>query len=278
VTHSINDAGEIQDFSMKTNKVSHLTKALLLSGLSIFATTGQALEAKQIQVAPVIDGVMDSLWQAASWQPLNHHILGVMPSAEDFSGRFKVMWDKNKIYLLAEIQDDVLFDSHPDPLNAYWDDDCLEIFIDEDRSGGEHQFNFNAFAYHVALDNQAVDIGYKTKDGQPDFMLLNDHLKSAWKRQATAPHKLIWEVALDVYDDSFAYVTTQEGIKKFNDAKPVTLTANKELGFMLAYCDNDGSESRENFIGSVAIKPKNGDKNLGYKDASVFSSLKLMSK
>lgn len=276
MTHSNNGAGEIQDFSMKIKKVSHLTKALLLSGLSIFATTGQALEAKQTQVAPAIDGVMDSLWQTATWQPLNHHILGAMPSAEDFSGRFKVMWDKNKIYLLAEIQDDVLFDNHPDPLKAYWDDDCLEIFIDEDRSGGEHQFNFNAFAYHVALDNQAVDIGYKTKDGQPDFMLLNDHLKSAWKRQAMAPHKLIWEVALDVYDDSFDYVTTKAGTKKFNDAKPVTLTTNKELGFMLAYCDNDGSASREHFIGSVSIEPKNGDKNLGYKDAGVFAPLTLV--
>lgn len=235
---------------MKKNKVSYLTKALLLSGLSIFATTGQALEAKQTKVAPVIDGVMDSLWQTATWQPLNHHILGDMPSAEDFSGRFKIMWDKNKIYLLAEIQDDVLFDSHPDPLNA--------------------------FAYHVALDNQAVDIGYKKPNGQPDFMLLNDHLKSAWKRQATEPHKLVWEVALDVYDDSFDYITTKAGTKKFNGAKPVTLTPNKELGFMLAYCDNDGSASREHFIGSVAIEPKNGDKNLGYKDAGVFAPLTLV--
>ena len=101
-------------------------------------------------------------------------------------------------------------------------------------------------------------------------------LTSAWKRQATAPHKLIWEVALDVYDDSFDYVTTKAGTKKFNDAKPVTLTTNKELGFMLAYCDNDGSASREHFIGSVAIEPKNGDKNLGYKDAGVFAPLTLV--
>lgn len=45
---------------------------------------------------------------------------------------------------------------------------------------------------------------------------------------------------------------------------------------MLAYCDNDGSASREHFIGSVAIEPKNGDKNLGYKDAGVFAPLTLV--
>ena len=219
---------------------------------------------------------MDTLWQAAEWQPLNQHILGAIPSKEDFSGRFKVMWDQDKIYLLAEIQDDVLFDSHPDPLDTYWDDDCLEIFIDEDRSGGDHQFNFNAFAYHIALDNQVVDIGYKTKDGQADFMLLNEHLSSAWRRQSEQPNRLIWEVALDVYDNTFSYTTSKANVKAFNQAQPVKLAANKTLGFMLAYCDNDGSESREHFMGSVAITPRDGDKNLGYKDAGVFAPLKLV--
>ena len=261
---------------MKTKKTNVLTNIFLFSSLTTVMNISYALDAKHTYVAPKIDGVMDTLWQAAPWQPLNQHILGEMPSNEDFSGRFKVIWDENKIYLLAEIQDDILFDSHPDPLEAYWDDDCLEIFIDEDRSGGEHQFNFNAFAYHIALDNQAVDIGYKAQDGQADFMLLNEHLTSAWQRQADAPNKLIWEVALDVYDDSFSYTTNQANVKEFNQAKPVKLSANKTLGFMLAYCDNDGSESREHFIGSVAIEPKNGDKNLGYKDASVFAPLKLV--
>ena len=46
-----------------------------------------------------------------------------------------------------------------------------EIFIDEDNSGGNHQFNFNAFAYHIALDNQAVDIGFEDAPNGP-FLLL----------------------------------------------------------------------------------------------------------
>jgi len=261
---------------MKMSKVSYFTAVLLFSTGAFFTATSQALEAKLTTTAPIIDGVMDELWQAAKWQPLNQHILGAIPSEEDFSGRFKVMWDQGKIYLLAEIQDDVLLDNHPDPLNAYWDDDCLEIFIDEDHSGGDHQFNFNAFAYHIALDNQAVDIGYQKANGQPDFLLLNDHLTSVWRRQSDSPHRLIWEVALDVYDDSFSYTTSKANVKVFNQVKPVKLKTNKTLGFMLAYCDNDGSASREHFMGSVAIAPRDGDKNLGYKDASVFAPLKLV--
>ena len=74
------------------------------------------------------------------------------------------MWTAKRIYILGEIVDDILFDSHRDPLVQYWDDDCLEIFIDEDHSGGDHQYNHNAFAYHMSLDNQAIDIG---TDKQP---------------------------------------------------------------------------------------------------------------
>ena len=59
--------------------------------------------------------------------------------------------------LLAEIKDDKLIDLNKDPLKAWWDDDCLEIFIDADNSGGGHQFTHNAFAYHVALDGNVVE-------------------------------------------------------------------------------------------------------------------------
>jgi hypothetical protein len=45
---------------------------------------------------------------------------------------------------------------------------------------------------------------------------------------------------------------------------------------MLAYCDNDGSKQRENFIGSHPIKAVDGDMNRGYKSADVFGKIKLI--
>jgi len=239
-----------------------------------FSTQVQALTAPKALTAPVIDGKnTDASWQQSKWHPLNELIVGTQPNKEDFSGRFKITWDENKLYLLVEITDDILFDQHADPLYFYWDDDCLEIFIDEDASGGNHQFNFNAFAYHVALDNQSVDIGYQKKDGSPDFLTLNNHIQSKWRRSDTSPHKVIWEVAMSIYDDSFTYSTVNG--KKIFSGKPITLFEGKKLGFMLAYCDNDGSKEREHFIGSTPIKPINGDKNLGYITADVFDKLIL---
>ena len=161
----------------------------------------------------------------------------------------------------------MLYARFANPLEKYWDDDCLEVFIDEDKSGGNHQFNFNAFAYHIALDNQVVDIGMKHSDGSTKFVLLNDHIISKWQRSELSPHNVIWELAIDIYNDKYSESTSFE---------PVKLQLGKEMGFMLAYCDNDGSKQREHFMGSTEILPKNGDKNLGYINADVFELLVLV--
>ncbi|WP_434020177.1 sugar-binding protein [Thalassotalea atypica] len=222
--------------------------------------------------APIkIDGQLaESAWNSADWRDINHHILGEMPTEKDFSGRYKLLWDTSYLYIAAEITDDILFDQHADPLIKYWDDDCLEVFVDEDNSGGDHQFNFNAFAYHIALDNQVVDIGKLDERKAPTFLLLNDHVNSQWRRQQTPPYQMVWEVAVTLYDDSYELGS--------NDNHPVELKRGKKIGFMLAYCDNDGSTEREHFVGSTAITPINGDKNLGYKTADVFDTIFLVDK
>jgi len=251
---------------------------LFILSLVYFCTlsSASAISVPKAQITPVIDGKsVDLAWKQGQWRPLSELILGSQPSKEDFSGRFKILWDAQKLYILLEITDDVLFDQHANPLHFYWDDDCIEVFIDEDASGGNHQFNFNAFAYHVALDNQAVDIGYKKPDGSPDFLALNDHIDNKWQRSSAAPHVMTWELAIDVYDDSFTYTKNKAQQPEFI-GKPVTLHKGKKLGFMLAYCDNDGSKEREHFIGSTPITAVNGDKNLGYITADVFETIELI--
>ena len=205
-----------------------------------------------------IDGVADEgIWQRAPWQELNHRWLGPEYSSEDFAGRYKVAWTDEKLYILAVITDDVLEDRHRDPLMQYWDDDCLEIFIDEDFSGGDHQFNHNAFAYHMSLDNQAIDIG--TDKQARNY---SHHVESRWKQQG---NKIIWELAIDIYNDQY--------IDDSEDNNPITLSAEKLMGLMVAYCDNDGSELRENFVGSEAVT--DGATDRGWIDAGIFGLLIL---
>lgn len=226
-----------------------------------------AYQAPYAEQAPEIDGVAnESAWKNAQWHNIDQLTLGDLPQAADFQGRFKIVWRGSSLYVLAEITDDILIDTHPDPLTAYWEDDTFEVFVDEDKSGGDHLNNYNAFAYHIGLDNQAVDIDQK---GQP--RLLNEHIQSAWKRSLSVPNVVIWEVRIDVYSDEFGDNQTKEQVEK----SLVKLHSGKEMGFMVAYCDSDSDSGRESFIGSKEVIAVNGDKNRAYIDASVFDTLIL---
>ena len=205
-----------------------------------------------------LDGQPDeAAWDTAEWQTLDQVWIGKPMEKGDFSGRFKTLWDENFLYVLAEIEDDTLIDIHEDGLLRYWDDDCLEIFVDENADGGNHQYNHSAFAYHLSLNGRVVDVA-------PDstFTYYDEHC--TFKR--TCSGKLcIWEVAVRLFPDSFV-----DG----GENTPVALSDSKEIGFALAYCDNDYSEERENFIGSVFVEGE--DKNRGWIDAGIFEKVRLV--
>ncbi len=194
-------------------------------------------------------------WDEAIWYPLDHVWLGEKPTVEDFSGRFKLLWNSDNIYILAEITDDVILDLHENGLDRYWDDDCLEIFIDEDNSGGNHQYNHNAFAYHLAQNLRVTDMGLDSLPGYFD-----SHMQSAKVQQENLT---TWEAGIKIFKDDYTF-----------GANPRQLSIGDELGFMVAYCDNDSSEQRENFVGSIAIEGE--DKNRGWIDAGVFNDWTLI--
>ncbi|WP_394222283.1 sugar-binding protein [Alteromonas gracilis] len=251
---------------MKSQKylVTAITSACIVA-LSTSAVQANSASVPFASTPPVIDGVAnDAVWKEGDWHEMTSLMWGTAPEPNDFSGRYKLRWNKDALYLLAEIQDDHLSDTYANPLERYWDDDCLEIFIDADASGGDHLNNYNAFAYHLALDNQVVDIG-PNKAGEAVPQLYNNHVENKWQRDIAAPYKVYWEAAIHVFDDSY-----QHG----KENTPLTLKEGMALGFMLAYCDADGGD-REHFLGSHDIAPVNGDKNLGYKDASVFEKVVL---
>lgn len=206
-----------------------------------------------------IDGVADeSFWNNAQWYPLEERWLGEPYSPEDFSGRFKIAWSDSTILLLVEIQDDVLHDTHEDPLSFYWEDDCVEIFVDADRSGGDHQYNHQAFAYHVALDENVADMGIEEK-----AVLFNHHLQPARK---TDGNTSTWEFSIDIYKDDYQEKSTEN--------TRLRLSEGQIMGFALAYCDSDTTNLRENFIGSEKVEGE--DKNRGWIDAGIFGALKLV--
>lgn len=207
-----------------------------------------------------IDGKSDeAIWGLATWYSIDQTWVGSTPSATDFSGRYKVVWDADFLYVLAEITDEELSDDHTDPLTNWWDDDCIEIFIDEDYSKGNHQYNYNAFAYHISTRYDVVDIG---TDKKPH--LYNDHITTSLLKNENL---YTWECKIKLFDDTFVYGAQ-------NTAS--TLANDKVIGFSIAYNDNDAGTTRQSMIGSGVIALN--DKNVGYITADYFQKLTLSDK
>ena len=258
--------GNIITYKNYPKQLNCMKKVLLKSILlvmvclnTIHVYSQNKYKAPKATIAPTIDGIgTDACWSSAPWYNVDQVWLGATPTAADFTEKFKVSWDANKLYVLAEVTDDVLNDNYTDPLVSYWEDDTWEIFIDENNSGGDHERNYNAFAYHFSRSLDAVDIGI---DGNPH--LLNSNVTV----QRTANGNVYtWEASFDIYTDAF--------VLGANNNPKVVLTAGKIMGFAMAYCDNDGGTARQSFIGSETIAAV--DKNVAYRDANVFGDLELV--
>ncbi len=91
--------------------------------------------------------------------------------------------------------------------------------------------------------------------------LYNNHIES---KRVTKDNISVWELKVSIYNDTY------------NDAEsnvPIELSSGKKLGFAIAYCDNDTSKERGNFIGSIFVSGK--DKNRGWIDANIFGTILL---
>jgi len=233
------------------------------------------------ETAPVIDGNGDDpVWAKAQWRPIDQVWLGggnasgtnlTPPLPANFSGRFKIVWTEDRLYYLTEIRDSYLSLTRLNtPLTNYWEDDILELFINEDALGGDHERNHNAFAYHLSYNGTDVrDVG---TNGQP--ILFNEHLDYAIgnldlpnRRSIDGTHLYTWEVEMKVFDRTY-----NQNIYAANT--PVKLSEGKRMGFAVAYCDAGLTNRREYFMGSMHIEGTN--KNVAWQNASVFAKLYLV--
>ena len=233
----------------------------MLSFASISQTQKDTIYAAEALTPVVIDGsASDNCWAKAEWKPINQVWIpyNAKMTAGDFEGKYKVAWDGEYLYLLFEIVDDMLSDDYVNPLENWWEDDCLEIFLDENHSKGDHLLNTNAFAYHISLSYDAIDLNALNKG-----VNYKNNIKVVM--DTIAPNKYVWEVAIKVYDATFTLANPE--------ASRVTLTPKKLMGLTVAYCDNDQTTVRENFIGSMYMTSATA--NESYRNADYFGSLLL---
>lgn len=252
---------------------------------------------------PFFDGVGDEeFWQNCPWYaidqvwlPYNNDLnypdatkessSTLIKNENDFSGKFKLAWneEENMLYLLALITDDVFVSGYAG-IGNYSGYDVLEIFVDEDASGGPHEYDIvdediaaaNAFAYHVNATPYADRIetmcsAMDLAGNAAKVITVNYHNHFPYFSIRKDENTYTYELALKLYTAKVgvAYETNEA-----NDYEAL-LYEEKPVGFSLAYCDNDkpGIYTRDHFIGSSYLPP--GKNNSNYQTADRFGRLTL---
>lgn len=233
-------------------KISIVAFCMVLHSALAFSLNYTAYRSAQ---APVMDGLAnDSCWILAKWYDIKYDWSNGTDiiANNSFKGKFKVAWTADRLYVLAEITDDTIMDTRKLPTDDYWDDDCLEIFLDENHKNQGHVCHdsaYNAFAYHVAAFPRLENNDITTFDDPAGIhnvvdegiscgpRLFNDNVKAKITKNG---HVYTWEIEIKVFDDTF---------NENGGSIPVTLTANKVMGLAMAYCDDDHG-NREHFIGT----------------------------
>ncbi len=99
--------------------------------------------AAAIKGTPTIDGDVDTSWQKATTFTTSRQVVGTGGSV----AQVRTMWDKDRLYILAEVKDKLLSASSP---NAY-EQDSIEIFVDpnlgrtpyfEPGDDGQYRINY----------------------------------------------------------------------------------------------------------------------------------------
>ncbi len=243
---------------------------------------------KEATIVPTIDAdESDACWEKSEWIAINQTWIpyGEELPSEDFSGHFKVSWntDSNLLYFIVKIKDDVFVDGYQYPDGDYPDYDIVEVFIDEDRSGGLHVFDDNqdwgpngenAFSYHIIPDHGpsggetvtnfvVCDIA-GTSWGDKQIPNYADHFPEFVLSKSGEYY--IWEFSMKVYDSSYVHDNPE--------ASRADLIQEKLMGLSMAYCDNDTPEDgRDHFFGSTWVPEE--AYNDHWKDATGYGAIVL---
>ncbi|NDP19553.1 MAG: T9SS type A sorting domain-containing protein [Paludibacter sp.] len=229
----------------------------------------------------MIDGDgADAVWSGANWLDLNYMwdpYNTTLPTA-DFSGRYKVLWNKttNLLYFLVETTDEYfrtgyVFSKTNGKYSFY---DVVEVFLDEDRPGGDHAANNSAFAYHITggntnTDFDALDIFSENNQlnwGAGIYVNYRSHFPEF--KCTNVGTKYTLEFSLMVLNRNYK-ATDNPNLFKAN------LVNGKKMGLTLAYCDNDGEdETRDNFIASKYETSSNRDAS--WQNSITFAHLTLI--
>ncbi len=100
-----------------------------------------------------IDAEIDDIWKN-----IEAHDLTIKSNPSDTTGKVKILWDEDALYVLAEIKDNCLNKDHHDS----WEQDSFEIFVDE-NNGKTDTYEDDDCQYRINYDNELAYNGTNCK-------------------------------------------------------------------------------------------------------------------
>lgn len=203
---------------------------LIFSILFLSLAFGETKTAVAKYGKPKIDVEMDEIWKNTEEYITDSYVQGTKGKVA--YAKFRVLWDEDGIYVWAEVYDSVLNKDNSNP----WEQDSIEIFIDEDNVK-KTSYDSNDAQYRVNFDNrQSYGSGAS-----------RDYFVTATKKT------------------SFGYVV--EAQVKMKSRK---LKEGDVIGFDIQVNDADSWGSR------VGIIAWNEVENINWQNPSSFGNLKLV--
>ncbi len=208
-----------------------LTGNVIADGESIpFRQSLSAVIASLAAEAPVIDGDVDPQWQSApkasaneAWQVSSDY--RPIWNANDLSAEVRLKWDASRLYVLAEVKDDKVF--QPQSGGGMWQGDSLQLAFDARNEAGP---GYGPQVYELQIGKQ--------DGGMPQI----------FKGMGFSQSGVMDEGAIAVVRNESAGTTVYELSIPFSelDGFGDALTK-KAVGFSFLVNDNDGS-GREGYI------------------------------
>jgi len=224
----------------KKRIVKVLIVAVLLSAAALAEVDESGrLIVPESSVAPVIDGVLDEVWQNVGEEgvlitEIINTTSAVPEDANDLSATFQVMYKDDNFYIYVVVQDSVLDYTFSD-----WQGDGVELFFDGDNSKGSSYDSVNDNQIRITVDDvELADID------------------SSLPVEGTAFSVLLTDVGYNI-EASFPLSTLQ-------------IIPENTFGFEVQINDNDDGSGRETMIRWFS------NDNDSWRDASLFGEAVLV--
>jgi hypothetical protein len=173
---------------------------LVFSDGNDISAPAETPEIMETATAPVIDGTIDALWNSVDFREIRNTTSGDMD--DTFNAEFKAVWDATNLYLLVEVQDDILKNDNRPSGFAQDQNDYIDIYLDTDmkfphkttQSNGSwwNYYDTTDFQIQFLRDSAFLNIGGQNSNNDVDsaasgITLAQSEVTGGWLLEVSIP-------------------------------------------------------------------------------------------